>query len=194
MTSAEVQEHMALFAKHNWHPPVELERMWLHAAELSVELRRQFEQKMDYEEALKIGASAALEKIRTPEIQQAIDYAERSKRWTEKATASQTKWVTLKSLQTLVNDGKNLPVKLRMYDDVRQRFDRAHEWYLPSSMPSLTEMYKLLKNSKARTGNNAEKCSEEDISRIVALAQSIRFTNPDVSHGLTGRSRSRRRP
>ena len=133
MTSTEVQEHLALFAKHDWDPPLELQRMWLHAAELSVQLRKQFEQKMDYDEALRTGSLAEQEKIRTPEILLARDYAERAKHWTEKAIASQAKWATLKSLQTLVNEGKNLPIKLPLYDDVRQRYEKAHEWYIHPS-------------------------------------------------------------
>ena len=44
----------------------------------------------------------------------------------------------------------------------------------------MTNMYKLLKNSKTRTGNNSERCSEEEIEKVIQEAAEIKFSNPDV--------------
>jgi len=44
----------------------------------------------------------------------------------------------------------------------------------------MTTLYKLLKSSKTRTGNNSEKCSEEEIEKVLKMADDIRFTNPDL--------------
>lgn len=45
---------------------------------------------------------------------------------------------------------------------------------------SITQLYKLLKNTKTRTGNNTEKCNEEDIQKVIKEAEDIKFNNPDV--------------
>ena len=37
-----------------------------------------------------------------------------------------------------------------------------------------------MKNSKTRTGNNSEKCSDEDIERLIKEADSIKFANTDI--------------
>jgi len=45
---------------------------------------------------------------------------------------------------------------------------------------SMTNLYKMLKNSKTRTGNNSERCSEEEIEKLIKESEGIRFNNPDV--------------
>ena len=44
----------------------------------------------------------------------------------------------------------------------------------------MTNLYKLLKSSKTRTGNNAERCSEEEMEKVIKEADDIKFTNPDL--------------
>jgi hypothetical protein len=108
--------------------PVELEAIWLRAAESSANLRKSFEQKMTYEGALDIGKTVEKEKIRTPEFRQAQEFAEKAKCWTEKAQSISKKFVTMKTLQRLVNEAKSIPVHLPKCEEVKQRFEKAHEW------------------------------------------------------------------
>jgi len=83
---------------------------------------------MSYEEMLALGQTAEKERIRTPETKLAVDYAEKAKKWVEKAQSIQKKWVAMKTLQRLVNEAKGLPVTLPLYEEVRQRYEKAHEW------------------------------------------------------------------
>lgn len=128
MEASELQEYFKLSQKHEWEIPVELEALWLHTAELSEKLRQKFDSKMSYEEILTLGNEASLEKIQTPEIRLTISYAERAKKWNEKAISLQHKWVTLKTLQCLVNEAKSIPVKIPYCDEVKLRYEKAHEW------------------------------------------------------------------
>ncbi len=178
---SELQEYFALFEKHDWDVPPELEALRQKAEERSNALQKMFDGKMSYEEALGVGQAAGKVRVRTPETQLAADYAERARKWVEKSQNIREKWVAMKTLQRLVNEAKGLPVVLPALDEVKKRFECAHEWYRAKNQrDSMTNLYKLLKNSKTRTGNNAERCSEEEIETCLRDAERIRFTNPDV--------------
>ena len=125
----ELQEYLSLFEKHEWEIPVELEAHKLRAIDKSTQLKQMFDRKMTYEEAIVEAETASKEKVRTAETKLAIELAEKAKRWVEKAQSIQRKWVAMKTLQRMVNETKGFPVILPFIEEVRQRFEKAHEWY-----------------------------------------------------------------
>lgn len=128
MDISELLEYFDLFEKHEWDVPGELVALRQKAEDQSRNLRSRFDSKMSYDDVLSLAQLAEKEKIRTPETRLALDYAERAKKWVEKSQSICEKWVAMKTLQRLVNEAKGLPVQLPGFAEVKERFERAHEW------------------------------------------------------------------
>ncbi len=127
--------------------PAELEVYRHQSLEASARLKSLFERKMTFEEALEVAEAAGKEKIRTPETKTAAEVAEKAKQWVEKAESIQKKWVAMKTLQRMVNEAKSLPVTLPFVDEIKQRYEKAHEWYF-FARPLSKNWRPSIKNSK----------------------------------------------
>ena len=67
-------------------------------------------------------------KVRTEEFTILEDVIKKSKAWIKKTSEIESKNVNYKILQNLFNEGKNLPVKLHYFDQIKARFLSAQQW------------------------------------------------------------------
>ena len=136
-------------------------------------IRQQLNERNSLEELKKILKETDNYNVKTEEFIMLNEIIKKAKVWMKKASEIKNKNVNYKVLQNLYNEGKNLPVKLVHFDEIKNRYLTAHQWQ--------EKFLALPKHSKTRQqGPPGERCNLTILSNLLQEAESINFSSPDV--------------
>lgn len=124
-----LHEHFSFLERQHWDVPDDLRLIRTEAETKETDLKKTMEGKLTLEELIKLADDASKEKIKTQTMKLILEQCERAKRWIENAEDTKDKWVSIKTLQRMVNDSKTLQITSPYIEEVKMRYDKAHDWY-----------------------------------------------------------------
>ena len=115
--------------------------------------------------------------VQTEEFSNVGDLLKKASCWEKKVKNINNQCVSIKTLQTLYNEGKNLPFKFEgdEFDSLKKRYEGATNWhYIYSNLP---------RHSKTRqqgASRQTERSSLEDLKSMITTADKVNFTSNEV--------------
>jgi hypothetical protein len=136
-------------------------------------IRQQLNERSTLDDLKKILKETENFNVKTEEFSILDEVIKKAKAWMKKTNDIKAKNVNYKILQNLYNEGKNLPVKLSQFEEIKARYSFAHQWQ---------EKYiSLPKHSKTRQqGPPGERCNITQLATLLHEAELINFSSSDV--------------
>jgi len=129
MNIEELKEHFESLDRQGWEIPEDLRLICEKAEAKEIDLKKAIEEKLMLEEMYRLAQNVGKEKIKTQTMKFILEQYERAKRWVDNVQDTRDKWVSIKTLQRMMNDAKGLHITSHFIEEVKKRYDKAHDWY-----------------------------------------------------------------
>lgn len=138
-------------------------------------IRRHLNEKNTIEDIIKLLEESTKYKIKTEEISILEDIIKKANSWILRVNELEDKTINYKTLQTLFNEAKNMPIYLNKLDSIKARYLKAQKWQ---------EKYQQLpKHSKTRQQNGTnkvERCTIAYLYYLLKECEEINFSSNET--------------
>jgi hypothetical protein len=129
MNIEKLKEYFESLQRQNWEIPGDLKLMYEEAEGKEINLKKAIEGKITLEEMYKLAQNVGKEKVKTQAMKLILEQYDKAKRWVDNVHDTKDKWVSIKTLQRMINDSKSLQITSHLIEEVKKRYDKAHDWY-----------------------------------------------------------------